>query len=174
MKLLSFEQQLRLRRLAEDRDRRRVIREQKRRLRLLRLADDLDLAQKAQLAFANTHQPILLPRQRERIPLMIPEVLSLRGNHDETVALVKAMRDTVLLESRPVQLYFDKLRLLEPAAALLLVAEIFRCRQLRPWRAGHSVTGNYPTEKEILFQLRVRLIMFPGLIMLWRVCVRAA
>jgi hypothetical protein len=154
MKYLSFEQQLRLKHLAEHRERRRLLREQKRRLRLLRLTDELELALKVQLSFANTHQQIQLPRQRERIPLMIPQVLSLRDNRDETLAIVKAMRDIVLLESRPVQLYFDKLRLLEPAAALLLVAEIFRCRQLRPWRAGHSVTGNYPTEREILFQLR--------------------
>jgi hypothetical protein len=154
MKYLRFDRQLRLTQRAADRRRRRRIRLYKKYLKSLRRAQDIDLAMRAQAAFVSQHK-VALPSRTDRIPLMVPEVLSLRENHEETVATVKSLRDTVLSESRPVQLYFDKLRKLEPAAALLLVAEIFRCRQLRPFRNGiFSVTGNYPQEKEIFFQLR--------------------
>jgi hypothetical protein len=153
MKYLTFDQQLRLTRRAAHNRLRQVIRLRRKRLKFLRRAADLDLAMRAQAAFVAKHQ-VAMPSRPDRIPLMVPEVFSLRDNHEETVGIVRRMRDTVLSENRPVQLYFDQLRKLEPAAALLLVAEIFRCRQLRPFRAGHSVTGNYPQEKEIFFQLR--------------------
>jgi hypothetical protein len=85
---------------------------------------------------------------------MLPRDISLRDNYAETVELVTKIRDVVLRGNTPVQLYFDQVRTLEPAATLLLVAEIFRCRQLRRWRGGHSVMGNYPSSSETFFQLR--------------------
>lgn len=95
-----------------------------------------------------------LPEQRARVPIMIPRTLSLQENYEETVAVIEAIRDLVLDQRAPVFLYFDHLTLLEPAAALLLVAEVYRCRQLRVWRSGPSVSGNYPKDDNVFFQLR--------------------
>ncbi|MCA1510248.1 hypothetical protein [Bradyrhizobium sp. NBAIM01] len=85
---------------------------------------------------------------------MIPSVFSLRTNYEETVAVLATIRDLVLGRRIPVFLYFNQLQELEPAAALLLVAEVFRCRQLRVWRSGRSVIGNYPSDRNVFFQLR--------------------
>ena len=51
-------------------------------------------------------------------------------------------------------LYFDKVEELEPAAALMLTAEIYRCRNLRPGRGKPLVTGNYPKSRNVFLQLR--------------------
>ena len=149
MKYLSPEEQLRLARLAERRFRARIKRKNLRQRRLLH-QDELIAIQKAfQLRF---HVP--RPRQKARLPIMIPERLSLRENYKETVQVIAGLRDAVLRGNTPTQLYFDQVRYLEPAATLLLVAEIFRCRQLRRWRGGHTVMGNYPSTSEVFFQLR--------------------
>lgn len=153
MKRLTVKQQIALSRRAADRRRREIVRLHKKRLKLFRLSEELRLAAEAQASFVFKHQ-VAFPTHRDRIPIMVPEVFSLRENHQQTVATVKVLRDTVLSDKRPVQLYFDQLKKLEPAAALLLVAEIFRCRQLRPFRTGYSVTGNYPADREIFFLLR--------------------
>ncbi|MHC1949620.1 hypothetical protein IF803_35370 [Bradyrhizobium sp. UFLA06-06] len=94
------------------------------------------------------------PEQQARVPIMIPAKFSLRDNYAQSVAAIETIRELVLNQRTPVFLYFDHLRELEPAAALLLVAEVFRCRQLRIWRGGSSVVGNYPSDKNIFFQLR--------------------
>lgn len=97
---------------------------------------------------------VVPPLQSERVPIMVPENFSLRENYNETVATLETIRDLVLSRRQPVFLYFDKLKNLEPAAALLLVAEVFRCRQLRIWRNGSSVNGNYPSDDAVFFQMR--------------------
>lgn len=85
---------------------------------------------------------------------MLPEKLSLRDNHKETVRALTLLRNASLRHNTPVLLYFDQVRELEPAAALLLVAEVYRCRHLRKWRGGEIVTGNYPASREMFLQLR--------------------
>ncbi len=97
---------------------------------------------------------VVSPLQSERVPIMIPETFSLRDNYIETVATLESIRELVLGQRQPVFLYFDNLKQLEPAAALLLVAEVFRCRQLRIWRNGSSVNGNFPEDHAIFFQMR--------------------
>lgn len=149
MKYLLPEDQLRLARLAERRFRARIKRKNLRQRRLLR-QDELRAIQKA----FQVRYDVPGPRQKARLPIMIPERLSLRENYKETVQMIVGLRDAVLRGNTPIQLYFDRVRYLEPAATLLLVAEIFRCRQLRKWRGGHTVMGNYPSTSEIFFQLR--------------------
>lgn len=88
-----------------------------------------------------------------RVPLMVPAVFSLHSNRDAVVELITNLRQSVLLARKRVFLHFDKVIELEPSAALLLVAEIDRCLQLRRYRSGKSVSGNYPANAEIYAQL---------------------
>ncbi|UYO51673.1 hypothetical protein [Rhodopseudomonas palustris] len=102
-----------------------------------------------------------------RYPILLPEVLSLRDNYEETVASIEELRDAALNQHRSIMLYFDRLTSLEPAATLLLTAEIYRCKNLRPARNGLLVNGNYPTDNSIILQLSemgfYRLIDVPEL-----------
>ncbi|WP_166295358.1 hypothetical protein [Bradyrhizobium sp. 2S1] len=122
-------------------------------IKALRAAHRTARIAKYQKEFGARYQ-VEVPSHRERVPIMIPETLSLRDNYDETVAVLETMRELVLGQRTPVFLYFNQLKHLEPAAALLLVAEVFRCRQLRIWRHEASITGNYPVDSAIFFQLR--------------------
>lgn len=80
--------------------------------------------------------------------------MSLRLNYAETLAPITRMREAVLLENKPVLLYFDRVENIEPAAALLLTAEADRCRRLRSYRGQQMVTGTYPASSEVFLLLR--------------------
>jgi hypothetical protein len=149
VKHLTPEQIAKFAKLAKEREQEGLRKKRKRRHRFLKSEE----VEQIQDAFRKTYN-VSLPRHKDRIPILIPEQLSLRDNHQETIDAVRMLRDTVLIGRRPTYLCFDKVRILEPAATLLLVAEIFRCRQLRKWRGGETVIGNYPLTSEPFFQLR--------------------
>lgn len=88
-----------------------------------------------------------------RYPILLPAVLSLRDYYEATVKCIQLLRDAALNQHRSIMLYFDRLTTLEPAATLLLTAEIYRCKNLRPARNGLLVNGNYPTDKSTILQL---------------------
>lgn len=105
------------------------------------------------LAFATQHH-VRHAKDLTRLPILLPIKLSLRDNYDETVAAITELRQRVLIDRQPVTLYFDKVEELEPAATLMLIAEIYRCRNLRPGRGNLKVTGNYPKSNNVFLQLR--------------------
>jgi len=94
--------------------------------------------------------PVGAPR-RNRIALIVPSILSLKDNYEETVSLITEIRTHALQHYLPVDLFFDKVEYLEPAALTVLTAEIHRCRNLR---GQSSVSGYYPNDPEIYRQLR--------------------
>jgi hypothetical protein len=153
MKFLSREKQLHLARLARGRERKRIRRGSGLTAQVVRRAMELTRVKGLQQAFSEAHE-LPAPRDGDRIPFLVPEVVSLRENGEQTIKLVDDLRRTVLLENQRAFLYFDRVRKLEPAAALLLVAEIFRCVYLRPGRNGRSVSGNYPADRSVFLQLR--------------------
>ena len=82
----------------------------------------------------------------ERAQIIMPKVFSLTTNYAETMGVIRDMRVAALAERRSIMLHFTTLEAIEPAAGLVLVAEIDRLRSLR----GHSsVTGTYPTNHAI-------------------------
>lgn len=95
-----------------------------------------------------------MPQDGDRVPVLLPAELSLRTNYDATVAAIEQIREFVLGQNRPVILYFDHVAKLEPSATLLLTAEIFRCRKLRPFGKHFMVHGTYPKRKDVFLQLR--------------------
>src|SRR3546814_13016668 len=60
--------------------------------------------------------------------------------------VIEQMRVLTLSERRPIMLHFTTVEVIEPAAALVLVAEIDR---LRHHRGQNSVTGTYPNHSTI-------------------------
>lgn len=82
----------------------------------------------------------------ERAQIILPRSLSLSTNYAETMLAVAKMRWHALSERRSIMLHLTTLEVVEPAAALVLVAEIDRIRHLR---GRESVTGTYPNDPQI-------------------------
>lgn len=106
-------------------------------------------------ALVNEHRSSLpfQPLSTKRIPLMVPKQLSLKENYQETVALVHAVRSYALDSFLPVDLYFDEVEQVEPAALIVLAAEIHRCRNLRRSGGRPLVHGTYPRDPVVCAQL---------------------
>lgn len=132
-------------RLARERERRRVRRRMGRGARRRGLQDAI--------IEHWGHRPVGAPH-RNRVPIMVPKVLSLRENYVETVKFINDIRHQALTEYRPVDLFFSDLESIEPAALTVLTAEIFRCRKLRRIGGRPAVSGYYPSNPEIYRQLR--------------------
>jgi hypothetical protein len=96
---------------------------------------------------------LMFIRDIGRIPIILPPIMSLSDAYDDTVACINLMRQTVLVNKEPIALHFEKVERIDPSAALLLVAEIYRCRHLRQSARGRSVEGTYPRNSEVESQL---------------------
>jgi hypothetical protein len=95
----------------------------------------------------------------EREQIVLPSAFSLHDNYEETVAVLTSMRELALQRNRAVMLHFGPLEFVDAAAALTLVAEIHRIRNLR---SAASVTGTYP-RKRVVYEL-LRDMGFYGLL----------
>lgn len=93
------------------------------------------------------------PIHRNRIPLKVPEILSLKENYGETMKVINDLRHYALDHFLAVDLYFDFVEYVEPAALMVLAAEIHRCRNLRRKYGQPIVSGTYPREPQIYRQL---------------------
>lgn len=80
-----------------------------------------------------------------------PEVLDLQTNRDECLRFVAKLKETIL-EGRRLQTFLDlsNIQKVEPAAALIVLAEIDRCIALLANSKRRSVTGNRPTNRVVL------------------------
>lgn len=96
---------------------------------------------------------LMFIRDIGRIPIILPPTMSLSDAYDDTVDCINLMRQTVLLNNQPIAIHFEKVERIDPSAALLLVAEIYRCRHLRQSARGRSVEGTYPRNSEVESQL---------------------
>ena len=81
-----------------------------------------------------------------RRPVILPATFSLATNYEETVAILIAIRSLALHEGMPVLLHFEHVKRIDPAAALALVAEIYRVRNLR---GRLLISGTYPPVWEV-------------------------
>lgn len=89
------------------------------------------------------------PKDNERIgyeEVLLPEVIDLEDNYDATVDVIRLIRRLSLSEKKPIYLVFDHVKSIKPAALLLLLAEMHRCRLVR---GTHKVTGNYPASPKV-------------------------
>lgn len=123
----------------------RIIREKARSIRRKAKRLNRELALSDRRNFARLHN-IPVDRNVSRAQIILPEVFSFRDNHHETAAVLNAMRHNALAQRRPVMLHFAPVVRIDPSAALVLVAEIFRIRNLRSHR---FVGGTYPRQRII-------------------------
>ena len=131
-------------RLARRRERRRIARKGN----LGRRRSNLAAAIRERIAKLPAGAPL-----RNRIPLVIPTVFSLKDNFSETVGLISDIRKFALRDFQPVDLFFSEVVEIEPAALTVLTAEIFRCRKLRQSSRQPMVSGYYPKSPVIYKQL---------------------
>lgn len=101
-----------------------------------------------------SRQRKLVRKSRSRARILLPRVFSLRDNYAETVASVIRLRSAVLIENRPAMIHFDNVEILEPAATLLLSAEIRRCKEYRIYLGDLLINGTYPKDPNLVLQLR--------------------
>lgn len=81
-----------------------------------------------------------------QLSIELPSVVSFKDNYEQTINFINALRDAVLTDRMPVFLHFDNVISVSPAAALVMTAEIYRCRNLRPGRGKkYLVNGNWPS-----------------------------
>lgn len=149
MRRIDPRQQQRQVRVAKERERRRVLRKGA----VFQRSEALREARRRQVEAAE-RAGVRPPTQWGREMIILPEVLSLRSNYGPTVEAIIRLREAVLVQNRPVILYFDHVTQIEPAAALLLTAEADRCRRLRSYKGHYMVTGTYPGSTEVFLQLR--------------------
>lgn len=88
-----------------------------------------------------------------REQIILPKILSLSDQHEATVNAIDAIREAVLSKNKAVMLHFEHVERIDSSAALLLVAEIYRCRYLRNAVNRNSVQGTYPTSPDVDLQL---------------------
>jgi anti-anti-sigma regulatory factor len=107
----------------------------------------------------NNHTQYDIDRQRLALPdnaasvestrsivVKVPGTLDLRQQRKSTLQFVAFFRKAVLIHNKRVVLNFVDTVSISPTAMLLLLAEIDRCRRLRP-RA--SLTGTYPKNESL-------------------------
>lgn len=144
---LSFRQKLRSLRIGHRRLRQR-------RLRALSKVEREIVVREAlqeRLAFARAHN-IPVDRELGRRQIVLPEIFSLANNFDATVGAVAELRTCVMGNRQRAMLFFEHVREIEPAAALLLAAELFRCRRLHMGLSGFA-SGTYPQSPEVYRQM---------------------
>lgn len=128
-------------RIAKRREHNEANRKPKRKAKRLRRESEVS----ARRYFAKAHG-LLFDRNLAREQVILPEVLCFEQNFAETAAVIETMRRVALHEGRPILLHFDRVNDIDPAAALAIVAEIFRIRNLR---SPSALTGTYPRMRVI-------------------------
>lgn len=90
---------------------------------------------------------------KDRRPIVVPRIFSYAENFEKSQATINEIIEHGLINRTPLEIRFDTTEILEPAAALALAAEIYRCRKLRVFRRGEFVTGTYPDSHKVHMQL---------------------
>jgi hypothetical protein len=92
---------------------------------------------------------LVIPRRRKRVDVHLPRVISFRDNYAETVSAINSIKEVLLTRNAPIMLYFDQVKEIEPAATLVLAAEIERCNRFRKYRGSLLVNGTYPPDVDV-------------------------
>jgi hypothetical protein len=127
----------------EEHERSRKVRRKARRFKRLQV-----IAERRQTA---SQLGILFDPDMEREQIVLPPAFSFATSFEDTAQALDTLRDVCLHQRRRAMLHFTAVEEIEPAAALALVAEIFRIRNLR---SPEAVWGTYPRRRVIYELLR--------------------
>lgn len=136
MKKLHYDIKLIKAKVAYDRHRRSIKRRRKRQEKIEHFA-------RFRRLYRNRASD-LIDCDSQYIPLVVPKTLSLSENRGDTIVFINEIRKIVLNERLPIYLHFSNCEKIGASAAVVLSAEIFRCRYLRRFRNRKSVHGEYP------------------------------
>ena len=103
-------------------------------------------AEQIRLAIENG---VPVPSEPWRYQIFLPEIFSLSENFEQSNQCLNLIREMGLNARYPILLRLENLKSIDPTAALVLVAEIYRCRHLRAHRSGTFITGTYPRDLPI-------------------------
>lgn len=95
-------------------------------------------------------QDIIFDSQIARHQLILPAQFSLSANYEPTASILEAIREVALRRGQRILLHFEHVTDIEPAAALALVSEIYRVRNLR---TASFITGTYPRDWDVYLAL---------------------
>lgn len=85
-------------------------------------------------------------KKRGYFDIGVPATLDLASNYEETVMLIRTMRRHALRYKHPIRLTFEDTKEIKPAALLLLLAELHRCRLTH---GNDRITGTYPNNPRV-------------------------
>lgn len=115
-------------------------------LRTIRSKEKAYLRRKSGYHFRDKLGLAALRHNASWVDVEVPEELCLDHHYEETVKLIRTLRELALKERRPVRLRFENVKSIKASALLLLLAEIHRCRIVR---GPHLVTGTYPKDEKL-------------------------
>lgn len=85
--------------------------------------------------------------------IILPARVSLFENSDAVADILSRVRRSVFSLHRKAILHFEHVEFIDAPTALALVAEIFRCNNLRKFQSGRAVNGTFPKSAEVHKQL---------------------
>jgi anti-sigma regulatory factor (Ser/Thr protein kinase) len=130
---------------ANDERLRRDRRLKRRKIRIEEKRRNVQLQIAARRQFAR-QEGLFYDSRVNRQPVILPSIFSFAKNYEGTVGVLQFIREHALERGQPVLLHFEHVIEIEPAAALALVAEIYRVRNLM---TRSSVHGTYPRDWEV-------------------------
>lgn len=131
-----------IRRIALKRHLRALRSKEKRRNKNRSVSGLVEHASQARLRYRNKSSQL----QPQHTEITLSNNLDLITAFEATAETTRQIRRLVLKEKRSVILNFDGVKTLKPAAMLLLLAEIHRCRLIH---GVDRITGTYPIEAKI-------------------------
>lgn len=81
--------------------------------------------------------------------VVLPKVFSLRENFSESMATINLIREVVINRRGRVFIDFHEVERIGVSSAMVLTAEMFRCKYLRPGRGQQVLNGNYPQNETV-------------------------
>ena len=117
----------------------------------------LSFSQKKRLIYRARRAAGLRTKRRHHGPatsnivrrIILPSVFSLRRNYKESMGCINKIRDVVINDRERVFIDFQAIKDIGISAAVVLSAEMLRCKFMRPGRGLRILNGNYPSNEDV-------------------------
>lgn len=92
-------------------------------------------------------------RKKKYARIILPKRFDLLNNYDKTAQCFELIRNASLNQKRDVRLVLKNLEFIQPAAMLVLGAEIYRCSKIHAGKLG--IGGDYPDDQNVEIILQI-------------------